>query len=139
MAKILYGVQGDNNGHISRSLCVAELLAGHELLFVGGGVARLAIDAGYAFEEMPVMGIEVRDNKIAVLPALVDAVKKRVGQKRWVERLAQIVRAFDPDLILTDCEYFTPRAAKLSGRPCYSLDHQRVLSHTSYRTDPAWP
>ena len=139
MAKILYGVQGDNNGHINRSLCVVELLAGHELLFVGGGAARRAADAGYAFEEVPVVGIKVRDNKLDIVPTLTDVVKKRAGQKQWVERLCRIARAFDPDLILTDYEYFTPRAARLLDRPCYSLDHQHVLSRTSYRTSPAWP
>lgn len=139
MARILYGVQGDNNGNISRSLCVAELLKGHELLFVGGGTALHARKAGYAFEEVPVMGITERNNRLALLPDISNAVKKRSGQKRQVERLAAVMRAFDPDLILTDCEYYTPRAANLSGRPYYTLDHQRVLSRTAYRTDPGWP
>lgn len=136
MARILYGVQGDSNGHINRSLTVAEILAGHELLFVGGGTAAKARDAGYNYEPMPLMGMQVRDNAVQVLPTFLDLAGKWAGQRKWLRRLRGIISAFDPDLILTDYEYFTPRAARALGRPCLSLDHQHVLSRTVCETPP---
>lgn len=136
MARILYGVQGDSNGHITRSLTVAEMLAGHEVLFVGGGTASKALEAGYAFEPLPVMGMQVRDNAVQVVPTFLDLAGKWMGQRKWVRRLGEIIRAFDPHLIVTDYEYFTPRAAMALGRPCLSLDHQHALSRTLYKTPP---
>jgi uncharacterized protein (TIGR00661 family) len=136
MARIFYGVQGDANGHINRSLSVAELLTGHEVLFAGGGAAVRARDAGFAFEELPLVGMLVRDNTVQWAPTIANFIGKRVSARRWINRLKDIITAFDPDLILTDNEYFTPRAARILGRPCYSLDHQHVLSRTRYATPP---
>jgi uncharacterized protein (TIGR00661 family) len=136
MAKILYGVQGDANGHINRSLSVAELLSGHEVLFAGGGAAARARDAGFPFEELPLVGMQVRDNAVQWTPTITNFIGKRASAARWIRRLREIITAFDPDLVITDNEYFTPRAALASGRPCYSLDHQHVLSRTRYTTPP---
>jgi uncharacterized protein (TIGR00661 family) len=136
MSRIFYGVQGDANGHINRSLSVAELLSGHEVLFAGGGAAARARDAGFAFEELPLVGMLVRDNSVQWAPTIADFIGKRVAARYWIKRVKEIITAFDPDLILTDNEYFTPRAAKALGRPCYSLDHQHVLSKTRYTPPP---
>lgn len=136
MARIIYAVQGDHNGHINRALSVAELLPGHEILFVGGGNALRAREAGYACEEMPFMHMQVKGNSIKVVPTFAGFIRNRLEQSGWLKRLRQIISAFDPDLVLTDCEYYTPRAALALGLPCYSLDHQHVLSRTLYSTGP---
>jgi uncharacterized protein (TIGR00661 family) len=136
MAGIFYGVQGDANGHINRSLSVAELLSGHEVLFAGGGAAARARDAGFAFEELPLVGMLVRDNSVQWVPTIANFIGKQASAARWIRRLKEIITAFDPDLVITDNEYFTLRAARALGRPCYSLDHQHVLSRTRYTVPP---
>ncbi len=136
MARILYGIQGDAGGHVSRALSVAELLAGHEILFVGAGQALKARDAGYAFEEMPLIGMLVRDNAVQTGPTVANFLHRWATKERWLRRLREIMTSFDPDLILTDNEFFTPRAAGGLGRPCFSLDHQHVLCRTRYATPP---
>ena len=136
MARILYGIQGDRSGHVNRALSVAGLLPGHEFLFVGGGAAEKAREAGYAFERLPYMRVEIRDNSVRALPTFAGFIRNRLEQGGWLKRLCEIITAFDPHLILTDCEYYTPRAALRLGRPCYSLDHQHVLSRSRYTTGP---
>jgi uncharacterized protein (TIGR00661 family) len=132
MAKILYGIQGDRGGHLSRALSVAELLPGHELLFVGGGAAAGARKAGYSFEPLPVVRTEVRDNAVRVAATVRGLARAALCQRPITRRLGEIITAFDPDLIFTDYEYYTPRAARRLGRPCLSLDHQHVLGRTRY-------
>ncbi len=136
MARILYGIQGDAGGHVSRALSVAELLEGHEILFVGAGQAVKARGAGYAFEEMPLIGMLVRNNTVQMGPTVANFLRRWVTKEAWIRRLREIMTTFDPDLILTDNEFFTPRAACALGRPCLSLDHQHVLSRTRYATPP---
>ena len=136
MARIFYGVQGDRGGHISRSLAVAELLSGHELLFAGAGHAAKARDAGYAFEPLPWVGTHMRDNDILLGATAWNLARALVTQRAWVRRLGEIITAFDPHLILTDYEFYTSRAARRLGRLCLSLDHQHVLTRTLYPTPP---
>ncbi|MCP4667079.1 MAG: hypothetical protein GY849_12015, partial [Deltaproteobacteria bacterium] len=43
-----------------------------------------------------------------------------------------VIHQFDPDLIITDFELFTPRAARKLNRFCVSLDHQHILTQGVY-------
>jgi uncharacterized protein (TIGR00661 family) len=136
MARIVYGVQGDSNGHISRSLTVAELLQGHEILFVGGGTVARARKHGYAHEPLPLLATLVRNNKVDLLATARICGSAICGRSKWIRRLSEIIASFDPALIITDYEYFTPLAAKQNGRMCVSLDHQHVITRTVYEPPP---
>jgi uncharacterized protein (TIGR00661 family) len=132
MARILYGVMGDSRGHVSRSLAVAQLMPHHEYLFVGGGVVHELKTQGYQVEDAPMASTIRRNNSVDVWATLANAVKVFSHRGPAVDRIADIMRSFDPHLILTDYEFFTPLAARKLGRPCVSLDHQHVLTHCRY-------
>lgn len=132
MARILYGVMGDSRGHLSRSLAVAQHMKGHEYLFVGAGQVREAEDEGFDYREVPMMQTVLRDNKVDALATLNETLKVLARKRAIVGDLVRVMEEFDPDLILTDYEYFTPLAARKLGRPCVSLDHQHVLTHTKH-------
>jgi uncharacterized protein (TIGR00661 family) len=38
------------------------------------------------------------------------------------------IERFQPDVAITDYEYFVPRAARACGLPCLSLDHQHIVT-----------
>ncbi len=136
MARILYGVQGDARGHLNRSLTVADLLHGHEILFVGAGVVAETRDLGFAYEPLPMLGTQLRHGRVDVGATVAGWARALAGYSAWVGRLAGIIRAFDPALIITDYEFFTSRAARKAGRPCVSLDHQHVLTRTRHEPPP---
>jgi uncharacterized protein (TIGR00661 family) len=136
MARILYGVQGDARGHLNRSLTVAGLLAGHEILFAGAGVVAETRDLGFAYEPLPLLGTTLRHGRVDVAATLQGWTRALAGYPAWVGRLTGIIRAFDPALIITDYEFFTSRAARKAGRPCISLDHQHVLTRTRHEPPP---
>ncbi|HSO60905.1 MAG TPA: glycosyltransferase family protein [Desulfobacterales bacterium] len=136
MARIFYGVQGDSNGHISRALTVAELLQGHEILFAGGGAVVRAREHGYAHEPLPLLATLSRNNKVDLLATARVCGSAICGRSKWIRRLSEIITAFDPALIITDYEYFTPLAAKQNGRMSVSLDHQHVITRTVYEPPP---
>jgi uncharacterized protein (TIGR00661 family) len=136
MARILYGVQGDSNGHLSRALTVAELLKGHEILFAGGGSVAQVRRQGRAHEPLPLLATPLKDDRVDLLATARAGAGALCGRSKWIRRLAEIIRAFDPALILTDYEYFTPLAARRAGRTCISLDHQHVLTRTRYEPPP---
>lgn len=132
MARILYGVMGDARGHVSRALTVVQEMPGHEYLFVGGGHVHEMEAEGYAVEDVPMASTMYRKNRVDILATVANAARVFLHSGPTTRRVREIITHFDPDLILTDYEYFTPMAARSLGRPCVSLDHQHVLTHCAY-------
>ncbi len=137
MARIFYGVMGDARGHLSRSLSVAQHMPGHEFLFAGGGtVADLRLE-GYNVVDLEMLATKYKKSRVDFLATVGNALSLLLTQKNSiVRRLARVIEEFNPDLILSDYEFFTPLAARYLGRPCVSLDHQHVLTHTHYDQPP---
>lgn len=136
MARILYGVMGDARGHVTRALTVAQEMSGHEFLFLGGGRVHDLKDHGFAVEDVPVPGTFYRDNKVDFAATLTNAVRVFATRSAVIRRVGDIMDSFDPDLILTDYEYFTPRAARKKGRLVMSLDHQHIQTHCAFQAPP---
>ncbi len=131
MARIFYGVMGDARGHLSRSLSVAQHMPGHEFLFAGGGTVSDVQNEGYDFIPLEMLATKYKKSRVDFAATVGNAVSLLLTKKNAiVKRLVEIIRDFDPDLILSDYEFFTPLAARCLGRPCISLDHQHVLTHT---------
>jgi uncharacterized protein (TIGR00661 family) len=104
----------------------------HEFLFVGGGRVRDLVTEGYHVQEVPMGSTLYRDNRVDITATVSNAAKVFLNTHNVVHRVAEVIDRFDPDLILTDYEYFTPLAARKLGRPCVSLDHQHALTHCIY-------
>lgn len=136
MARILYGVMGDARGHLSRSLAVAQALPDHDFLFAGGGVVREVRDYGFAHYELPMLATVHKNNHVDAFGTILNGVRVLLRPGPVLREYAALIRDFQPDLIITDYEYYTPRAAHLAGYPCLSLDHQHIISHGRYSVPP---
>jgi uncharacterized protein (TIGR00661 family) len=132
MARILLGVMGDAGGHVNRARIIASEMNSHEFLFVGGGRVHDLRSMGYAVEDVPCLGTFYRNNRVDIVATVTNAARVILTRRSAIKRLADIIRRFDPHLILTDYEYFTPLAARKLGTPCVSIDHQHVLTHCLY-------
>ncbi len=134
MARILIGIMGDAGGHISLALAVANEMPHHEFLFIGGGRVLDLRGMGYAVEEVPVPSTYYVNNRVDVIATVRNAAEVLLGRKRTVERIADIVKDFDPALILTSYEYFTPLAARKLGIPCVSIDNNHFFNKCVHET-----
>ncbi len=139
MGRILYGVLGDRGGHLARSIAIARQLPDHEIVFVGDGRAEEVIRHGYAFERSPMIGTELRRGRLDLIATASGVAKGFVSGYRTLARLEGLIREFDPDLIVTDYEYFLPRAARRLGRPCISIDRHHALTNCRYPVPPGRP
>jgi len=124
---------GDAGGHVSRSLAIAQKLSAHEIVFVGGGRVRELAQHGYAIVPVPVLGGEASDRGFEIVGTVLSAISALVQQSSVIERLVAVIEEFNPDLIVTDYEYFLPLAAARLGRACISVDRQHALTHCRYR------
>jgi uncharacterized protein (TIGR00661 family) len=133
--RILYGVHGYGLGHATRaSSVISRLSARHQILLLAGGDARAALEPVHPVYPIPSLGYVHRGAKVSPLetlarnaPGFLDALAGG-PTRRLVEGL---IGAFKPDLVISDAEIFTHRAAARLGVPRIGFDHFGVLAHAS--------
>ncbi|MCP4575709.1 MAG: hypothetical protein GY846_05445 [Deltaproteobacteria bacterium] len=128
MAKILYGVMGDASGHVGRASAISTGMPHHEFLFLGGGRARRLGSTGCRVEEIPMFSTCYSNNRVNVAATLSNGIRQLPKLSRTFETVVRIMADFQPDLVLSDYEFFTPIAARRLGIRCISIDHQHFLT-----------
>ena len=135
--KLLYGVQGTGNGHVSRARALAPALAAHgiQVNYVFSGR-----EAGRYFD-MQAFGAW---RAYRGLSFVVEGGQVRLGRSLRQLRLPTFwrdVRALPVthyDLVLTDFEPISAWAARLAGVPCVHLSHQMALLEPVPQPRGAW-
>ena len=135
MARIIYALTSQGRGHSSRVTAMAEALEarGHELLFCAGGEAgALLADQGREVVDVPVLRHLMHNNQIRLWTSLAGMGLQSLKTLNVAARLADRFRQFAPDLLISDFESYSIRAAKRIGLPLMCFNHQQVLTHTRY-------
>lgn len=136
MARIIYALTSQGRGHSSRVTAMAEALEarGHELLFCAGGEAReLLVEQGREVVDVPVLRHLMHNNEIRLWTSLASMSMQTLRTLDVTAPLAARFRAFTPDLLISDFEAYSIRAAKRIGLPLMCFNHQQVLTHTRYQ------
>ena len=128
MARILYGIHGTGHGHAMRGLTVARRMPEHEFLFVTNGDAPSVLEKEFRVLRLENLGTVCRNYGVDLAATITEAVPILLRRKEITEKLLRVMDEFQPDRCMTDLEYFVPRAAKQSGMPCLTLDHQHVIT-----------
>lgn len=126
--KILYGVQGTGNGHISRARAMAPALADQgievDYLFSGRPAERY-------FDMEPFGNFELRHGmSFVVKNGRIDRFNTLKKSNPW--RFISEIRNLDLsayDLVLTDFEPITAWAAKLAGKRCIGVSRQYAFCY----------
>lgn len=135
MARIIYALTSQGRGHSSRVTAMAEALEdrGHELLFCAGGEAgELLARQGRAVIDVPVLRHLMHNNEIRLWTSLFSMSMQTLTTRDVVAPLAEAFAKFEPDLLISDFESYSIRAAKRIGVPLICFNHQQVLTHTRY-------
>ncbi|MEM6774615.1 MAG: MJ1255/VC2487 family glycosyltransferase [Pseudomonadota bacterium] len=126
--KILYGVQGTGNGHLSRARAMAAAFAVSALhvdfLFSGRDAGRyFAMECFGAFQTRTGLTFVNIDGRV-------NYWRTMVGNRYW--RFLRDVMSLDLssyDLVLTDFEPISAWAGRLRGKRVISLGHQPAFDH----------
>ncbi len=132
MARIVYGAMGDALGHVSRGLALAQELHRHQFLFLGGGKLRALKAFGYPVEEIPMPATYYADNRVDLGATARNGLEVLLRSGRIIARVTAALKCFDPDLVITDYEFFGPLAARRLGLPCISLDSHHGITKCVY-------
>ena len=136
MARIIYALSGQGRGHTSRVIAISDELRqrGHTLRFCCGGTARDILAArGEPVLPVPALRQVMVDNEVRHGRTIVENAATVLRGSRIADELARSFAAFDPDLLITDFEAFSPWAARRLGLPVVSFNHQQVVTETDYR------
>ena len=135
MARIIYALSGQGRGHSSRGMAITHGLRGrgHDVRFCGGGAARDILQSrGEVVLEVPQLQQVVHDNTMKTAPTLLANWPSIRNLNRIVRHLAQSIKAWNADLVITDFEAFSWRAAELLQIPVISFNHQQIVTETRY-------
>lgn len=141
MAKIIYALSGQGRGHTSRVLAISEMLRqrGHEVVYCCGGTAYDILTAqGEPVVYVPALRQLLCGNEVQHLATIRANWPAVVQRGRIVQRLADTFAALHADLLITDFEAFSPRAAQRIGLPVLSFNHQEVVTETEYTLPGAY-
>ncbi len=135
--RILYGVQGTGNGHISRARKMAAHLRqrGAETTFLFSGRATAGLfemEAFGAFLHRQGLTFITRDGGIDPLSTLIEARPLR---------FLRDIRELDPrgyDLVVTDFEPVSAWAARRRGVPVVGIGHQYAFRHAVPMAGDRW-
>lgn len=131
MVKILYGVQSDGMGHALRSKPVIEYLIkqGHQIKIVTSKKAKDYLSKHFDdVEDIHDISFFYFNNKVSyVITGLKFFLCLDKFFTKGALRIKKVFEEYQPDIVITDFEFFTAKASKLFKRPLISLDNITVL------------
>lgn len=136
MARILYGIMGNTNGHVMRTRAIVSRLPEHEFRFVGGGRVLDLREAGHEVLEVPVLRSVYREGRLSISATLGQTIACELQIPAVFARLHQVIETWKPDLLITDREFYLPIFARWRGLPCLSIDHSHVMRSGHYPIPP---
>ncbi len=106
---------------------------GHRITFCGGGTAQEILEAeGERVIPVPALRQVMEANRIQYGKTLYCNGKILLRMPAVIDRLTETFNALRPDLLITDFEVFSSRAAQRIGLPVVSFNHQQVVTEMEY-------
>lgn len=128
MAKILFGVHGTGYGHCYRALTVARNLKDHEIVFVSHGKIANVLKRRYPVRELPGLETVVKSHRMAYGATLLNNARKLFNRQVILAKVLSLIDEFQPDVAISDYEFFVQWGSHTAGIPCLSLDHAHILT-----------
>ncbi|WP_292460718.1 MJ1255/VC2487 family glycosyltransferase [Methanothermococcus sp.] len=122
--KILISVCGEGFGHTTRCLAIGEELSKeHDVKFIAYGksmdfIKRYSCDV---FETYPEIKLSGNNGKFDIKKSIFN---NKYNPAKAIKREMEIIRKYDPDLIISDCKYSTVVASRFLRKPYYIITNQ---------------
>ncbi len=131
MAKILYSVAGEGNGHAFRSKAVIDhLLKKNEVHVFSHGKGFRYLTKFFPVKRILGFHISYINNNTSSILTFLFTMLKFPLMFLWNLRLAYNIIKIKPDVIISDFEPFTNYFSYLLFKPLISIDNQHMISYT---------
>jgi uncharacterized protein (TIGR00661 family) len=130
---ILYGVPGEGMGHATRSkVVIGHLLAqGHEVYVVSSSRAYTMLAAAFPGRVHEIHGFHIAYKDLTVSKSRTTKLTLRNAPDDLRVNFTQyreLLRDFEPEVVISDFESFTYLFAKIHRLPVISIDNMQVLN-----------
>jgi len=106
---------------------------GHEIVFCGGGTAQCVLqEKNEPVIPVPALRQVMEANRIQYGKTIRCNSKILMQMPAVLDRLVRTFEDLHPDLLITDFEAFSARAAERMGLPILSFNHQQVVTEMDY-------
>jgi uncharacterized protein (TIGR00661 family) len=134
--RILYGVVGEGMGHAMRSRVILEHLTkqGHEVVVMASGRAHPFLKRHFAnVSKIHGFHMILEENRFRLGRSVVSNVVQGVtGVPENIAAYFKMIRAFSPDLVISDFESWTYIFAKTHRIPIISIDNMQALNRCTH-------
>ncbi len=137
--KVLYGVTGEGMGHAMRSRVVLEhlLAAGHQVEIMASG--RAATFLGKKFGDVnTIHGLHMILEENRVRPGKTlwsNVLKGALGVPRNIAAYFELIRAFEPEVVISDFESWTYFYGRNHRLPILSIDNMQIIHRCQLPAD----
>ncbi|WP_324671932.1 MJ1255/VC2487 family glycosyltransferase [Hymenobacter sp. GOD-10R] len=130
---ILYGVPGEGLGHATRSkVVIGHLLSqGHEVRVVSSSRAYQVLATNFPGRVYEIKGFHLAYKNLTVSKSRTAAMTLRTAPENLLTnftRYRQLLRDFEPELVISDFESFSYLFAKAHRLPVISIDNMQIIS-----------
>lgn len=130
--RIAYGIHGYGQGHATRAWAVLpDLQKWHDVRVFAGGSAYETLQHSFDVQKIPTLAFVYRGARASKwrtitknLPYVVDLVT--LG--KVTRQVLADLRSFQPDVVISDCEPYTFRAAGVLTVPRIAFDHFGIMA-----------
>ncbi|ABR55288.1 Glycosyltransferase 28 domain [Methanococcus vannielii SB] len=122
--RILISVCGEGFGHTTRCIAIGkELLKKHDVRYAAYGKSKdfIEMSGGVVFETYPEIKLSGKDGKFDVTKSIFNS---DYHPARAIKKELDIIRTYEPDLIISDCKYSSVIASKIAKKPYYIITNQ---------------
>lgn len=141
--KILYGVVGEGMGHAMRSRVILEHLFAreHEVTVMASGRAAEFLGKRFAHvNRIAGLHIVYDENTVAKTKTLwSNVLQQTTGVPQNIAAYFELIRAFSPDLVISDFESWAHLFAKTHGLPIFSIDNMQIINRCKHPDDVIGP
>lgn len=130
--RIAYGVHGYSRGHATRAASILDdLMRRHEVRVFAGGDAYDALSERYEVVEIPTLGFSYRPSgrmsKLETIRMNLPKLWDLFARGPQFARVMRMMKRFSPDVVISDAEAWSHRAALALGIPRIGFDHFGVM------------
>lgn len=132
--RIAYGIFGYGRGHATRAASVlTELSKNHRVLIIAGGDACEQLSGSYPIFKIPTLGYHYRANakrsNYLTLRNNAWHVLDIFFRGPTFQSIVKEMQDFKPDVVISDAEPWTHRAARFLGIPRIGFDHFGIMAY----------
>lgn len=122
--KILISVCGEGFGHTTRCIAIGkELSKKHDVRYAAYGKSKdfIEMSGGIVFETYPEIKLSGKDGKFDVKKSIFNS---DYHPAKAIKKELDMIRDYDPDLVISDCKYSSIVASKIAKKPYYIITNQ---------------